>query len=251
MYGTLNGVARLFDIEVTGDVKGVSKMDSRLLLASARAIDDTGKFAQSEVIRELDDEFVLRGNWYRPKTRYGINFIPTQSGNLTGLLYTRADWLLEEEGYNRGVKTPTAGREHLADPEDPVTRGPITRKFPVAQKAGRLLANAGGRISPKTGKLIGKTGAFIIRPKGKPGIEYVFQRVGLTKAGDVRRNKQGVPLRGRVARGNSRLILKHILKKSVKVDRPMIIQKTTRNVYRVWYGEYFNRNIRLALATAK
>ncbi len=238
-------------VKVTGDVKGVSKMDSRLLLAAARAIDDTGRFAQTEVIRELKDEFVIRGNWYKPRTRFGINFIPTQKGNLTGLLFTRADWLLEEEGYKGGVKTPEKGREHLSDPEDPVTRGPIQRKFPRSQKARRLLANAGGRVSPRTGKLIGKSGAFIIQPKKIPSIQLVFQRVGLDKSGQVRKSKFGVPLRGRPRGKRSALILKHILKKSVKVDQPKVLQRTTINTYRVRYGKFFNRHILRALRTAK
>jgi hypothetical protein len=246
----LYGVA-VFEITVTGDVKGVSKLDSRLLLASARAIDDTGKFAQTEVIRELDEEFVLRGNWYRPKTRYGINFIPTQKGNLTGLLYTRADWLLEQEGYNRGVKEPEDG-EHLADPEDPVTRGAITKKFPRTQKASYLLLNAQG---PFTNLASGKRGgraAGHFKVKSKYGGELIYQRVRLNKAGEVRYNKQGRPIRGRVTgKGNTGLVLKHVLKKSVKVEKHFILFRTTRSTYRTWYGEFLGRNLLLALRTAK
>lgn len=242
-----------FQIEVSGDVIGVETLPKQLNFAAGKSLNDTGKFGQDEIIRELDDELILRGTWFKPGTRFGINLKRARFASPTpeAELFTRADWLLEEEGFNRGVKEPE-GHEHIADPEDANTRGDIRRKFPVPQKAGRLLANAGGRVSLKTGKLIGKTGAFIVRPKDKPGLEYIFQRVGtFGKEKSVRKNKFGVILRGRVKGGNSKLVLKHILKKRVKVDRHFIFQKTAVNTYNVWYGTYFGRNLALALRTAK
>jgi hypothetical protein len=237
-------------IDVTGDVKGVITMPRQLKFAASKSLNDTGKFATDEVRRELDDELIIRGNWTKAKTRFGINIENAKFSDPLpqATVFTRADWLLEEEGYKGGVKVPESG-EHLADPEDENTRGDIRRKFPVPQKAGRLLAGSLGRISPKTGKLIGATGAFKVRSK-KSGLEIILQRVG-TRDGEIRRSKKGIPLRGRVGKGNTKVILKHVLKKRVKVPRTMILQKTTINTYRVWYGTYYGRNLILAFNTAK
>lgn len=254
LCGMLFGVAT-FEITVTGDLKGVASMDRQIKFASAKAINDTGKFAQEETVRELDDEFILRGNWYKPKTRFGINFSNAKfTANVPeGVLFTRADWLLESEGYNSGVKTPDDGGQHLADPEDPVTRGPITRKFPRSQKAGNLLLNAQAAFSSIQSRKRGSRAAGNFKIKSaKTGNELIYQRVRLNKQGQVRFNRQGRPIRGKVTgRGGTSLVLKHVLKKQVKVDRPMIIQKTGVNVFRVWYPEYFNRNLLLAFRTAK
>lgn len=248
----LYGVA-VFEITVTGDVKGLSRLDDNLKFAAAKAINDTGKFAQEEVIRELDDEFILRGNWTRPKTRYGINFqnATFKDERPVGTLFTRADWLLEQEGFNRGVKEPEDG-EHLADPEDPVTRGAITKKFPRTQKASYLLLNAQGPFSNLASGRRGGRAAGHFKVKSKYGGQLIYQRVRLNKAGEVRYNKQGRPIRGRVTgKGNTGLVLKHVLKKSVKVEKHFILFRTTRSTYRTWYGEYLGRNLRLALRTAK
>lgn len=243
-------MASQFEVTVTGDVIGVVTLPKQITFAATKANNDTGQFARNEIERELDDELIIRGNWTKKNTRFGIN---VQNAKFASqfpetVIFTRADWLLEEEGFHGGVKVPETG-EHLADPDDANTRGDIRRKFPVPQKARRLLANSQGRISPKTGKLIGSTGAFKIRSR-KSGLEIVLQRVG-TRDGQIKLSKKGIPLRGRVSKGNSRLILKHVLKKRVKVPRTMIIQKTAANTYRVWYGAYFGRNISLAIRTAK
>jgi hypothetical protein len=241
-------------IEVSGDVKGVVRMPGHIKFAAAKALNDTGKFATDEVRRELDDELIIRGNWTKAKTRFGINIAnATFSDPIPeAVVFTRADWLLEEEGYKGGVKVPESGT-HLADPEDENTRGNIRRKFPVPQKAFVLLAQGPGnflRADRRPGRgFRGAKGAFKIRSK-KSGLELILQRVG-TKDGEAKLSKKGIPLRGRISGGNSKLILKHVLKKRVKVPRTMILQKTTENTYRVWYGTYFGRNILLAFNTAK
>lgn len=246
-------VAGLYDVKVEGDVAGVVTLPRQIKFAAASANNKTGKFAQSEIIRELDAELILRGNWYKPKTKFGINIVNATFSDAQPevTLYTRADWLLEEEGFHGGVKVPKPNHEHLADPEDPVTRGSIRNKFPRSQKAGVLLRNTVGRYSNlKTRQAVGATGAFIVRPKNNPNIELVFQRIS-TKGNVVKLSKKGVPLRGRVKGNPSQLVLKHVLVERVKVPTPRIFQTTALSTYRVWYGEYFGRDLLLAIRTAK
>lgn len=243
-------MAKLFDISVTGDVAGVVTMPKQIKFAAAKANNDTGKQSQEDSIVEFERELHIRRNWIKPKTRFGINITNAKfSADVPETtIFTRADWLLEEEGFNRGVKTPDKGGEHLTVPDDQNIRGSIQNVVPSARKARKLLANADGRVSPKTGRLIGKTGAFKL--KAKDGREFIFQRVG-TRAGEIQRNKKGTPIRGRVRRGESKLVLLYVMEKSVKVDRLMILQKTVINTYKVHYGTYFGFNIAGALRGAK
>ena len=244
-------MARLFEISVTGDLAGVITMPRQIKFAAAKSNNDTGKQSQSDTIAELERELHVRRPWDKPKTRYGINIIQAKfaADVPETTIYTRADWLLEEEGYNHGIKTPDkANHTNLTVPDDPNVRGSIENVVPAAKKARRLLANSLGKVSPKTGKLIGKTGAFIIN--AKDGRSFIFQRVG-TKAGEIQRSKKGVPLRGRVGKGNTRLVLLYTLRKSVRVPRTLIMQKTVTNTYKVHYGDYFSFNLRGALRGAR
>lgn len=262
-------VARLYEIEVSGDLAGVYGLPRHIKFASAKALNDTGAFAQEEIIRELDVEFEIRGNWPRPKTRFGINKINATFSDVQPevTLFTRADWLLESEGYNAGVKVAenNKGRnEHLADPYDPNTRGAIKNKFPASQKAFTLLAQGQGNFigtnadgTRKRGRgFRPPKGIVHIKPKGLPGVEYIFQRVGVRSQVGIgpgafsRLSKKGVPVRGS-RKGGSILVLKHVLKKSVKVEQPKVFQRTAINTYRVWYPTYLGRNLTLALRTAK
>lgn len=244
-------MARLFEISVTGDLAAVITMPKQIVFAAAKSNNDTGKQAEMDSIVEFDRQLHIRRSWINPRTRYGINIInATFSAPVPEtVVYTRADWLLEEEGFNRGLKIPDKGNhENLTVPDDPNVRGSIENVVPAARKARRLLANAGGKVSLKTGKLIGKTGAFLL--KAKDGREFIFQRVGTTE-GNIKRNKRGVPLRGRVKGGNSRLVLLYTLKHSVRVPQERILQKTVINTYKVHYGDYFGFNLRGALLGAR
>lgn len=248
-------VARYYTIQISGDVAGVITLPRQMKFSSGRAINDTLPIAQDNAIGDLDEEYVLRGTWYKPRTKYGINTrnASFRSDQPEGYVFTRADWLLEHEGANRGVKTPESG-EHLADPEDPVTRGNIRRKFPIAQKAGRLLLNAqgpGSLLGGKRRRFGRNAGHFKIKSK-KTGNELIFQRVRKGSDGEIRRNKRGIPIRGRVTgSGGTTLVLKHVLKKSVKVERKLVFQRSVENTVRVHYAVRYNSALRGALRGAK
>lgn len=252
MCATVYDVAGLFDIKVTGDVVGVVTLPKQIKFAAAKANNDTGKQAQGDTIEELDRKLVIRRNWIKPRTRYGINITNAKfSAEIPEtVVFTRADWLLEEEGYNSGIKRPdAAGHRNLTIPDDHNVRGSIRNVVPAARKARRILENAGGRVSPKTGKLIGKTGAFLI--KARDGRQFIFQRIGVDEAGNIKRSKKGTPLRGRVKRGQSKLELLYTLRPSVTVPETMIMQKTVINTYKVHYGDYFGIDLKGALRGAR
>ncbi len=244
-------MASAFEISVTGDLAGVATLAKQIKFAGAKSLNDTGRQSQDDSIHEFERELHIRRNWIKPKTRFGINIIQAKfaADIPETTIYTRADWLLEEEGANRGLKTPDKGGANLTVPDDPNVRGDIQNVIPAARKVRRLLANSGGRISAKTGKLIGATGAFKLT--ARDGRTFIFQRVGTNPQGQVKLGKKGTPLRGRVKGGQSKLILLFTFKKSVRVPRTMILQKTVENTFKVHYGDYFGFNLKGALRGAK
>jgi hypothetical protein len=248
---TVYDVAQMFEISVTGDVAGVITLPKQIKFAGAKSLNDTGRQSTTDAGEEFKRELHIRRDWIRPKTRFGINIVQAKFAAPIpeAVIFTRADWLLEEEGFNRGVKEPDKGGEHLAIPEDENIRGSITNVVPAARKARRLLAGSQGRVSLKTGKLIGKTGAFILN--AKDGRTFIFQRIGTDAQGEIKKNKKGVPLRGRVRRGASQLILLYTFKKHVTVPRLYILQKSVENTYKVHYADYFSINLSGALRGAK
>jgi hypothetical protein len=237
-----------FSVEVSGDLAGVYTLPKQITFAALRATNETAEHSQRETVLALKHDLVIRGNWINPKTRYGINVKFAKLTNLEAEVFTRADWLLEEEGYNSGVKTPDKGGAHLADPDVQNTRGGIRNKVKASQKARQLLQFASGRSSNlATRNLVGATGAFKI--KSKSGAELILQRVGATKTGNIKRGKNGQPVRSRGK--NGKVVLKYVLRKKVKVPQTRIIQKTVIVMTRRHFHEKYEVNIRKALRTAR
>lgn len=236
------------EIKMDGDIAAVITMPRQLRFAARQATIATAQHSQRETIDALEHDLIIRGNWLRPNTRYGINVTFKKSGDGEASVFTRADWLLEEEGHNRGIKEPDKGGRHLAQPDVENTRHGIRNKVKAAEKARRLLQFSAGKYSNlATRNLVGATGAFKVRTQS--GREIILQRVAATKTGQVKRNKQGKPIRSRGK--NGKVIFKYALRTRVRVPQRKIIQKTVIGMTKRHFGEYYEIHIRKAFKTAK
>lgn len=237
-----------FSIDTTGDIAGVVTLPKQMLFAATKAVNDTADDSRDNVVILLKRALHVRGNWIKPKTRYGINVTYAKKGTYESAVHTAADWLLEEEGFHGGVKTAELGHTNLANPSVENTRHGIENKVKASEKARRLLQFSQGKYSNlKTKNVIGRTGAFKI--KNKQGVELILQRVGATASGEVKRGKKGQPLRTRG--NNGKVVLKYVLKKSVKVPQLEVFQHgvifTTREVF----GKNYGKNLVIALKAAR
>lgn len=237
-----------FSIDTTGDIAGVVTLPKQLLYAVLQTCNDTAEDSEANVILLLKSHLHIRGNWYMPKTRFGINVTYAKKDTLTSEVYTRADWLLEEEGFHGGVKVPTAGHTNLAEPDVENTRHGIENKIKVAEKARRLLQFSAGKYSSlRTKNIIGATGAFKVRSKS--GAELILQRVGATSAGEVRRGKRGQPIRSKGE--NGKVVLKYIFKKEVKVPTTEIFQNAVIFTTREKFPVNLSKNLIKAIRSAR
>lgn len=232
---------------VTGDIAGIVTLPKQIVYAAFKTCNETAEESQTNVILLLNRGLHIRGNWIKPKTRFGINVTYAKKDKLVSEVYTRADWLLEEEGFHGGIKHGEQGHR-LSDPDVENTRHGIQNVVRKAEKARVLLANSAGKgISLKTGKIIGATGAFKIR--GKSGKELILQRVGATKTGEIRRGKRGQPLRSRGK--NGKVVLKYVLRQSVKVPTPEIFQHAVIFTTRERFSPILGKNLVKAIKSAR
>jgi hypothetical protein len=226
-----------FDVELSGDVAAVVTMPKQLVFAIADSLTKTAKRAQKEIPPELERVFTVRGDWYLPSRKNGIRIKFAKKTDLEAAVYTMADWLLEAEGYHGGVKTPDKGGTNLAEPDVEHTRHGIRNKIARAEKARLLLQNAK------------RTHAFKI--KGKYGGQLIFQRIGLGADGKPNLTKAGRYSNRRKRGQKSALVLKYVLRKSVRVPYHPVVTGTTIIVFRDHYGNYLNASFAAALRNAK
>jgi hypothetical protein len=234
-------------VTVSGDVAGVVTLPKQLPFAIYKMLNEVGERAQKNVIAALGHDLIIRNGWTKPGTRYGINLIYAKKARFEINLYTRADWLLEEEGFHGGVKTPdhaskATGRvpTSLAEPDIPHARPTKQSVMPRSQKAGTLLKN------PK------RTKAFIVTSK-KNGIRLVLQRVGLDDAGTPLRDSRGNYRAGRKKeRKGSKVVVKAILVPSVRVPEKKVFTTTAIKTMNVRHMNLvLSSTIRDALRSAK
>lgn len=236
-----------FETSVTGDIAGVISLPKQIQYAAFQTCNQVAEESQTNVILLLKHNLHIRGNWIKPKTRYGINVTYAKKDKLESEVYTRADWLLEEEGYHGGIKVGENGHR-LSDPDIQNTRHGIDNVVRASEKARVLLANsAGSGISQKTGRIIGATGAFKITSKS--GKVLILQRVGADKSGNIRRGKRGQPLRNRS--NNGKVVLKYVLLPTVKVPTPEIFQHAVIFTTRERFSPILGKNIEKAVKSAK
>jgi hypothetical protein len=226
-----------FEIEVTGDIIGVTTLPKQIIFATAESLTKTSKRAQKAIIPELERDFIIRTDWWRQDRKFGIKVKAAKKTDLTAMVYTAADWLLEAEGYHGGLKKPDKGGSHLADPDIDHTRHGIRNKVARAEKARKLLENS------KRSK------AFKI--KGKYGGELIMQRIGLDSFGNPLTNKQGRYLRGRGKKRPSKVVLKYILRKDSRVPFHPVITQTTKLQFLLHFSSYFGESLYNSIRTAR
>lgn len=112
----------MISLEINGvdDVLRVLQTVQRQIpYATSRALNTLAKEIQTrETTRELPDHLKLRGPWWRPGTRFGVNISFATKTNLEARVGSAANWLvLQEQG---GTKTPP--RTALAIPTDNINR---------------------------------------------------------------------------------------------------------------------------------
>lgn len=81
-------------VESTFDAK---KILSQLNYATAVALTKTAKDAQAQVLKELPNNFTLRGNWFNPSNKFGVKIKAATKQSLEAQVSTAASWLTEHE----------------------------------------------------------------------------------------------------------------------------------------------------------
>jgi hypothetical protein len=240
-------VSQIASVTISGDLAAVITLPKQIQYAALRTTNDLLDRAQTNIVGALKKGLHIRGNWTNPRTKYGINVRFAKKDNLEGAVGTQADWLLEEEGFHGGVKTATGQSNKagyipkgLSIPDIGNARPSLLAKMPAGQKAGKLLANA------KRSK------AFIVRSKN--GKRLVLQRVGQTSTGTLLRDSRGNLRIGRKSErtGGTKVVVKAVLQKAVKVPTPHIFVNTgvkTMNVNH--YADRLQKNLVNALNTAR
>lgn len=236
------------EIKVSGDIAGVATLPKQITFAASRTINDLLERAQTNVIGELGKGLHIRGNWRTPGTRYGINAKFAKGRAQEGSIGTAADWLLEEEGFNDGVKRADHFSKNrggvpseLAQPMIGTARPSLLAKMPPGQKAGKLLQNTK------------RTKAFIVTSK-KTGRRLVLQRVGQTAAGELLRDSRGNLRIGRKKErtGGTRVVLKAALQPSVWVPQKHIfINTAVKTLNAGHFVDRLSKNLINALKTAR
>lgn len=220
--------------------------------AAYRTTNDLLERSESNVVRALKGRLHIRTSWLTPGRRFGINARYAKRGQvgkpIEGQVGTAADWLLEEEGYNAGVKKPDTysrnpGRTptNLAIPNVGNARPSLLSVMPRGQKAGVLLKNTK------------RTKAFKVRSK-KTGKWIVLQRVGQTSSGDLLRDSRGNLRIGRKSErtGGTKTVVKAVLQPRVKVPQTRVFTTTAvKTMNANHYGARFSANLAQALKTAK
>lgn len=221
-------------IRVTVSGPGVTLLKTlpkQLAFVASQTINSCAYEGQKEVTRSgggLDSNLIVRGPWWKPGTRYGINVRRSNKTNLESSIWTNADFLLETEGHAQGIRTPERGRRHLT--------------VPVTQPGGRIEARQGGSVrgkmrrSEKAKALLANPVSRAFKVTTKSGHTLVLQRVG-----------------GRGGRGGktSKVKTLYIFKTQVKVPKTSgFVEPAVATITRVLPGVW-DSHLRKAVATIK
>lgn len=225
-------------IDVSGDIAGVVTLPKQINYATAVALTKTAKAGQSLSVKILKARNIVRGNWWEQGRKYGIKVQTAIPTRLTAVIYTNADWLLEEEGFHGGVKTPDRHAGSLANPDIEHTRHGLRNPVKKNEKARSLLNRAS------------RTKAFKIVSK-KGGYTLILQRVGTDSYGNLKQNKSGGYLRGRGKKRTSTLVTKYIMAKSVKVPYNPVITVPGVIAFRSHFNPFLSQELRKAIRTAR
>lgn len=170
-------------MKLSFDIKGVEPLQQKLQsiakqvpFATSKAINATAiKVQAHEVNTVLPASLKLRGQWYKPRTRFGINIQFSNKRNLVAVVGSRANWLaLVESG---GKKHPT--KTALAIPTSNIDTSRPRRK---ADKPGALLQRKGAFIATMKS---GKAGIFIRTGKERLPIKALYLFSGAVDVPDI------------------------------------------------------------------
>ena len=105
-----------FNIRVEGLDRLVKSLtdvqQNQIPFATAKALTDTAKDVQTEVLRTLPFKFKLRTSWFQPGNKYGFRVKSATKQNLQAVIYTDALWMnLQEQG---AIKIAHNGRKMIA-----------------------------------------------------------------------------------------------------------------------------------------
>ena len=167
----------MLNVQINGieDVKRVlSSINRQVAFAASKALNATAiKVQDHEVKHELPDNLKLRGKWFTPRTKYGVNIKFARRDNLVAVVGSMANWLgLVDTG---GTKTPP--RTALAIPTSNIDTSRPRRK---ADKPGQLLKNNKAFIAVTKS---GNAGVFIRVGKERMPIKplYFFKKSAQVK----------------------------------------------------------------------
>lgn len=93
--------------------KRLAKRQRQIPFALSKGLNLTAEDIREAEVAELHKKFDVRGQWWRPRRRYGINVKPSKKSNLTASVFTRAYWMFD---HVHGGRRSLAGKR-LAVPQ--------------------------------------------------------------------------------------------------------------------------------------
>lgn len=167
-----------YSIKLSGDVRLVKELPRVIPHAAKQTIIEILPEAQTAVIIEIKNDFVVRGSWYEPSRRTGIHVRFTRNPeDLTGRLETYADWLLEHE--TGEDKVPDKHQGHLTVPQVGAARPSLPSVVPTLNKARRILPN----VSELATRRLQLTAGRPSTSKGKRGPKFKDTPFFMNRAG--------------------------------------------------------------------
>ena len=180
------------EVKLETNVKDVLKElqkinDHALPEARKQALNWMAEDARKDLLQELGRNFILRKEWYKPGSRYGLNIKFASNSRPEAVIYMRSPggkdhWI--EKHVTGGVKKPISGN-FIAIPVKirPDKRAVIPKgKYPRA-----LLGKETGKKKPFIADIGGTYGIYQRRGKGRRPVNllYAFKRsVKIRKAWD-------------------------------------------------------------------
>lgn len=130
---------------ITAAVKRtLDRIERNKPFALSKAVNETAKDVQQAEIKNLGQKQTLRGDWYKPGRKHGINIKPfATKAKPTAIVGTQADWEgLHETGGTKkprdGKKLAIASEEHRGGRAQKISRSKRPRA--VLQRAKTFLA---------------------------------------------------------------------------------------------------------------
>lgn len=189
---------------VNNALKLLAKYDDQIPFATALALTRTAERVTEAEMDQLRAKFILRREWYKRGTRFGINVSPASKRTLTARAFTRAPWLVQQD--EGGTKD--AGKyEDITIPERGL-RQTSDRLIPLAVKPAKVLQNMrkfrafriGDTIFRRNG--LGIRALFFLKTSVRIPKHFDFVGVGKTTVERVYKKEWGEALAFAIATKN-------------------------------------------------